>query len=65
MTKKANCKKCINCTYIDKNFYNIGCRILGECNEKYMCEHYMTELDYKTALESLKLLNIKEGEKHV
>jgi hypothetical protein len=62
MVRKAKCEKCVNCIYVNKESYNIGCRVLGDCREKYMCEHYMTELEYKTALESLKL--IEESKKY-
>lgn len=56
MVKRAKCRKCVNCEYEDYESLYIGCKILGHCREKYSCEHFMTELDYKTALESLKLI---------
>jgi hypothetical protein len=56
MVKKAKCRKCIHCMYENYDSYTIGCKMFGECREKYTCIHFMTELEYKTALESLKLL---------
>lgn len=56
MVKKAKCRKCIHCEYENKDSYIIGCKILGKCCEKYSCIHFMTEMDYKTALESLRII---------
>lgn len=64
MVKKCKCRKCVNCEYEDLGSVMIGCKIFGRCSEKYSCEHYLTELDYKTALESLKLIEgIKNDKK--
>lgn len=64
MLKKAKCGKCVHCKYENLTDFTIGCDILGETEEKCLCRYFMKEKEYKTALESLKLIFIKEIKEH-